>query len=319
MNAVSIRNLGKSYGEKRALADLSLDVPRGSLYGLIGPNGAGKTTTVRLLMNIYAPDSGTIEVLGGPISEATKSRIGYLPEERGLYTKMKVGELLVFLAAIKGIAPAEAACRAGRWLERMSLADCREKKVNELSKGMQQKVQFIATVLHEPELVILDEPFSGLDPLNTEVLREIMMEMHAEGRTIIFSTHIMETVERLCDRVFMISGGRKVLDGTLREIKGRFGRNAVALAFEGDGRFLEGHPLVRRLGDHRGYVEIRLVEGADPQALLLDAASKVRVDRFEIVEPSMHEIFIQCAQEAGLEAGDAAPAVREAAAPAPAR
>jgi ABC-2 type transport system ATP-binding protein len=210
---------------------------------------------------------------------------------------MKVGECLVFLAGIKGVAGAEAAKRARSWLERLGLGDCWEKKVQELSKGMQQKTQFIATILHAPDLVILDEPFAGLDPINMDVLRDIMLEIHERGSTIIFSTHVMETVEQLCDRVGMINGGRKVLDGRLQEIKGRYGRNTVALAFDGDGGFLENNPLVKRLTPGNGYVEVLLREGADPQALLTQAVSRVKISRFEIVEPSMHDIFIDRVRE----------------------
>ncbi len=299
MDAVTITNASKSFGEKRAVVDLSLRIPSGSLYGLIGPNGAGKTTTIRMALNIYAPDSGAIEVLGRPMSEEQKSRIGYLPEERGLYTKMKVGDLLVFTAGIKGVASRDASKRAFRWLDRLGLADCWDKRLEDLSKGMQQKVQFIATVLHEPELVVLDEPFSGLDPINTDVLRDIILEMRAQGRTVVFSTHIMEQVERLCDYVCMINEGRKVLDGSLPEVKGAYGRDTVALAFEGDGSFLEGHPLVRMVSPHRGYVEVTLSDGADAQELLREAASRVRLSRFEIVEPSMHDIFVERVQATG--------------------
>ena len=292
MDAVCIESVSKSYGEKRALIDLSLAVPEGSLLGLIGPNGAGKTTMIRVTLNIYGPDTGSIRVLGSPMSEDLKSRIGYLPEERGLYTRMKVGEMLVFAAGIKGVPRAEGARRSRAWLERLGLPDCWEKKVQDLSKGMQQKVQFVATVLHEPELLVLDEPFSGLDPINTDVLRDIMLEFHRKGRTIVFSTHIMETVERLCDRVCMIHEGRKVLDGTLHEIKARYGRDNVAMAFEGDGAFLGAHPLVRSVREFKGYVEVTLAEGADPQRLLRDVVSRVRLTRFEIVEPSMHAVFV---------------------------
>jgi ABC-2 type transport system ATP-binding protein len=299
MDAITITNASKSFGEKKAVVDLSLSVPHGSLYGLIGPNGAGKTTTIRMALNIYAPDTGAIEVLGRPMSEEQKAQIGYLPEERGLYTKMKVGDLLVFAAGIKGVGSRDAARRALRWLDRLGLADCWDKKLEDLSKGMQQKVQFIATVLHEPDLVVLDEPFSGLDPINTDVLRDIILEMRERGRTVIFSTHIMEQVERLCDYVCMINEGRKVLDGSLPEVKGAHGRDTVALAFDGDGSFLEGHPLVRQVSAHRGYVEVALRDGADPQELLREVASRVRLSRFEITEPSMHDIFVERVEATG--------------------
>ncbi len=292
-SAVSIEKVSKTFDKKRAVVDLSLEIPRGSLFGIIGPNGAGKTTTLRMIMNIYGPDSGTIRVLGSPISEELKSRIGYLPEERGLYLRMLVGDMLTFAGGIKGMPSARASAAARAWLDRLGLGDCGEKKNQDLSKGMQQKVQFIATMLHEPELIILDEPFSGLDPVNTGVLRDIMLELRGKGRTILFSTHIMEQVERLCDRVCMINQGFKVLDGTVREIRASSGRKVVALRFEGDGTFLASHPMVQRSSASPGHVEVTLAEGADPQALLADLAGKVRLARFEVVEPSMHDIFVE--------------------------
>jgi len=292
-DAVTFADVSKSYDTKRAVSGLSMTVPRGSIFGLLGPNGAGKTTSIRMMLNIYAPDTGAIRVLGQPWSEDLKSRIGYLPEERGLYTRMKVGDILVFMAGIKGVAAAEAAKRARSWLARLELGDTWEKKIQELSKGMQQKVQFVSTVLHEPELIILDEPFSGLDPINTNVLKDIMVELHGRGRTIIFSTHIMEQVERLCEGICLINEGRMILGGNLHEIKGRYGRNTVALAFEGDGAFLKNHPLVKRTSVYNAYMEITLADGADPQSLLKDAMGRVRISRFEVQEPSLHDIFIE--------------------------
>ncbi|MBI3450430.1 MAG: ATP-binding cassette domain-containing protein [Acidobacteria bacterium] len=305
--AVSVTDISKSYDTKRAVAGLSLEVPRGSLFGLLGPNGAGKTTTIRMILDIYGPDTGTIRVLGQPWSESLKSRIGYLPEERGLYTRMKVGDVLVFIAGIKGVPATEAKTRAKSWLSRLELADTWEKKVQELSKGMQQKVQFISTVLHEPELIILDEPFSGLDPINTNVLRDIMVEYHHSGRTVIFSTHIMEQVEKLCDGICLINEGRMVLGGNLHEIKGRYGRNTIALGFEGDGAFLKTHPLVKRTSEYNAFIEVTLVDGADPQALLKDVVARVRVSRFEIKEPSLHDIFIERVGATKAHAGAAPP------------
>ena len=293
MNAVSIRNVSKTFDRKQAVIDLSLDIPKGSLFGLIGPNGAGKTTTLRMILNIYGADTGTVEVLGKPISETTKARVGYLPEERGLYQRMLVGDVLKFTAGIKGVGAARAARDARQWLDRLGLGDCWEKKVQDLSKGMQQKVQFIATILHDPELVILDEPFSGLDPVNTDVLRNIMLEMREAGHTVIFSTHMMEQVERLCDRVCMINQGRKVLDGTVKEVRATSGKKVIALRFEGDGSFLESHPMIERSSSSPGHIEVTLVDGSDPQDLLRDLAAKVRLSRFEIVEPSMHDIFVE--------------------------
>jgi ABC-2 type transport system ATP-binding protein len=316
MHAVSIDRVSKTFDRKRAVIDLSLDVPQGSLFGLIGPNGAGKTTTLRMILNIYAPDTGTIRVLGSPVSEEMKSKVGYLPEERGLYMRMLVGDVLVFAAGIKGVPASRARKAAKEWLDRMGLGDCWGKKVQDLSKGMQQKVQFISTVLHEPDLLILDEPFSGLDPLNTNALRDIMLEERKKGRTIIFSTHMMEQVERLCDRVCMINGGRKVLDGTVAEVRGSTGRKVVALRFEGDGALLEASPHVLRTSAAPGRVEVTLADGADTQALLADVASKVRLSMFEIVEPSMHDIFVERVESADEPESGTDPVVVTAGAPA---
>jgi len=290
---LSLHQVSKSFGEKKAVDGLDLEIQAGEIHGLLGPNGAGKTTTIRMALNIYAPDTGTVRLFGGPPSQQTADRIGYMPEERGLYTKMKVHDLLVFLAALKGLTVREAKPRIGRWLERMDLADRRDNRVQDLSKGMQQKIQFIATILHDPELIVLDEPFSGLDPINTNMLKNIMVELRQAGRTIIFSTHIMEQAERLCDSICLINGGRKVLEGSLVSVKGRYGHNAVALAYEGDGSFLRTHDLVRSVNDYNSYVEVRLADGADPQRLLADLVGRLRVKRFEIVEPSLHDIFIQ--------------------------
>ena len=301
--ALSLRNVSKTFGEKRAVVDLNLEVPSGSVFGLLGPNGAGKSTSIRMALNIYEPDAGTVQVFGQPHSSLTVNRIGYLPEERGLYTKMRVSDLLVYLAAIKGIAPAEARPRITRWLSRVDLSAFADKKVQELSKGMQQKVQFIATILHEPELVVLDEPFSGLDPINTNLLKDFIVELRQQGRTIIFSTHIMEQAERLCDAICVINGGRKVLEGAMAEIKGRYGRNTVALAFDGDGSFLNQHPLVRTMNNYNTYVEVRLVDEADPQQLLASIVPRVRVRRFEVIEPSLHEIFIERVKETSQSEG----------------
>jgi ABC-2 type transport system ATP-binding protein len=300
--AIVLREIGKAFSGHVAVKDLSLDVPRGSVFGLLGPNGAGKTTTLRMVMDILGPDSGTIEILGHPADHAARDRVGYMPEERGLYPRMVLGEQLVFMAAIKGVSRREAERRLGPWLERLGLADWRKKKVNELSKGMQQKAQFVATVLHEPEVLIMDEPMSGLDPVGMDVLRDVMLDLNRKGATIVLSSHQMEAVERLCDRVALINRGEKVLDGSVAEVKARHGKNTVALAFEGDGSFIESLPGVAKVSDHGQYVEVRLEMGADPQPLLREAAARLRVRRFEIVEPSLHDIFVETVTGRGEEA-----------------
>jgi ABC-2 type transport system ATP-binding protein len=291
--AIRLDGVTKAYSGHVAVRDLSLAIPRGSVFGLLGPNGAGKTTTLRMIMNILGPDAGSIEILGRPADHAARDRIGYMPEERGLYPRMVVQEQLEFLAEIKGVPRKEAARRLPAWLERLGLKEWAKRKVNELSKGMQQKAQFIATVLHDPDVVILDEPMSGLDPVGADLMRDLFLEMRRQGKTLVLSSHQMETVERLCDRVALINRGEKILDGAVSEVKRRHGKNAVVLSYEGDGEFLAGLPGVRKLSDFGRYVEIQMADGADPQVILREAAARLRVSRFEIVEPSLHDIFVQ--------------------------
>ena len=301
-NALVLEGVSKSFDTHQAVRSLSLQVPRGSVFGLLGPNGAGKTTTLRMVMNVFAPDSGSIEILGRPADHAARDRIGYMPEERGLYPRMVLEEQLVFMAAIKGVERKEALRRLGPWLERLSLADWRKKKVNELSKGMQQKAQFVATVLHEPEVLIMDEPMTGLDPVGMDVMREVMLDLRRRGATIVLSSHQMEAVEKLCDRVALINRGEKMLDGAVSEVKARHGKNTVALAYDGDGAFIASLPGVAKVTDFGQYVEVRLDRGADPQPLLREAVSRLRVRRFEIVEPSLHDIFVETVTRHGKEA-----------------
>jgi ABC-2 type transport system ATP-binding protein len=292
-NALVLKGIRKAFAGHVAVQDLSLQVPRHSVFGLLGPNGAGKTTTLRMVMDILGPDAGTIEILGRPADHAGRDRVGYMPEERGLYPRMVLEEQLVFMAAIKGVPRKDAEKRLGPWLERLSLVEWRKKKTNELSKGMQQKAQFIATVLHEPEVLVMDEPMSGLDPVGMDVMRDAMLELRRSGTTIVLSSHQMDTVERLCDRVALINRGEKILDGAVSEVKARHGKNTVALAFEGDGSFIESLPGVAKVTDFGQYLEVRLRDGQDPQALLSEAAARLRLRRFEIVEPSLHDIFVE--------------------------
>ena len=300
--AIVLKGIRKTFAGHVAVKDLSLEVPRGSVFGLLGPNGAGKTTTLRMVMNILGPDSGTIEILGKPADHAARDRIGYMPEERGLYPRMVLEEQLVFMAAIKGMGRKEAQKRLSPWLERLGLAAWRKKKTNELSKGMQQKAQFIATVLHEPDVLFMDEPMSGLDPVGMDVMREVMLDLRRKGTTIVLSSHQMEAVERLCDRVALINRGEKVLDGSVAEVKARHGKNTVVLAYDGDGSFLDALPGVAKVTDFGQYVEVRLQDGADPQPLLREAAARLRLRRFEIVEPSLHDIFVETVTGHGKEA-----------------
>ena len=290
--AIRIEGVGKAYAGHVAVRDLSLEVPRGSVFGLLGPNGAGKTTTLRMVMDILAPDAGAIEILGRPSDQAARDRIGYMPEERGLYPRMALDEQLLFLAEIKGCPAREARRRLPGWLERLGLQDWARRKVNELSKGMQQKAQLVATLLHDPELLILDEPMSGLDPVGSNLVRDVLLELRRQGKTLVLSSHQMETVERLCDAIALINRGEKLLDGRVDEIKRRHGRNNLALAYQGDGSFLAALPGVKKVSDSGRYVEIQMAEGADPQAILREAAARLRISRFEIVEPSLHDIFV---------------------------
>jgi len=291
---VSIDHITKTFGEFSAVSDLSLAVYPGRIYGLLGPNGAGKTTTIRMIVNITAPDSGRIEVFGRQITPELQDRIGYLPEERGLYKKMKVGDQLKFFAALKNVAAKEANQRVDRWLARLKLTEWKNKKASELSKGMQQKVQFISAIIHEPDLLILDEPFSGLDPVNVEVLKEIILELKAAGKTIIFSTHQMEVAEKICDDICLINRSQKVLEGSIREVKRAFSRNAVALRLVGGEAALEDRALVSKVQRHSDGIEVLLAEGASPQALLKELlAAGAMIERFEMIEPSLHDIFIE--------------------------
>jgi ABC-2 type transport system ATP-binding protein len=298
---LDIRNVIKRYDGVTAVDDLSLTIEPGGVYGLLGPNGAGKTTTIRMIMGIIEPDEGQISVFGEPFSEKTKERIGYLPEERGLYRKMKVLDHLVFLGEIKGVPAKIGAERSIAWMRRLDLEGLEQKTVESLSKGMQQKIQFISTILHEPELMILDEPFTGLDPINTQLLKDIVMEMKNEGRTIVLSTHLMDQVEKLCERICLINKGRTVLEGDLAEIKMRFSKNVLTFRFRGDHRALEAHPGVERVTSFGQEISVSLSEGADSNDVLRYAVEKGRVERFEIGEMSLHDIFISQVKEKGGE------------------
>jgi ABC-2 type transport system ATP-binding protein len=292
-SALRLSGVTKAFAGHVAVQDLDLHVPAASIFGLLGPNGAGKTTTLRMVMNVLAPDQGTVEILGRPADASARDRIGYMPEERGLYPRMVVEEQLLYFAQLKGTPRAEAQRRLGPWLERLGLAAWGKSKLNELSKGMQQKAQFIATVLHDPAILILDEPMSGLDPVGMNVMRDVLLELRKLGKTLVLSSHQMETVERLCDSIALIDRGRKLLDGPMGEVKRRHGSNTLALAYEGDGAFLAGLPGVLAVSDSGRYVEIRLADGADPQVVLREAAARLRVSRFEVIEPSLHDIFVQ--------------------------
>jgi ABC-2 type transport system ATP-binding protein len=292
MDAISIDQITKAYDAVVAVDHISLKVRTGAILGLLGPNGAGKTTTIRMVMNILVPDEGTIRVLDKPVTDGTRDLIGYLPEERGLYPRMKVHEIIVFLAALHGLTEAEAGRRADDWLGRLGLAEWADKKLIDLSKGMQQKVQFITSVIHRPPLVILDEPFGGLDPVNAATIQEIMFEMRERGSTIVLSTHRMEQVERLCDCICLINKGQKVLDGDLRAVKQSYGKNTLHVEFTGNESFLQ-HPGIAQITRLANGVEAKLKPGTDPQQILKAAVEcGAQITRFELLEPSLNEIFI---------------------------
>jgi ABC-2 type transport system ATP-binding protein len=292
LKELTVQKVNKAFESVQAVKDLSFSVDKGKVFGLLGPNGAGKTTTIRMIMQILLPDSGTIEIFDEPLAPALTDRIGYMPEERGLYKKMKVIEAIAFFGEIKSMRRIQAVREAKRWLQKLDLSEWTEKKVEELSKGMQQKVQFICTVLHKPEMLILDEPFSGLDPVNVNALKDAMLEMKNEGTTIIFSTHQMEQVERLCDAICLIDKGEAVLNGPLTEVKAKFGRGRVHMRYEGDAAFLRNPAFVAGFDDYGKYVEIRPADGIPPQEILKQAVGEVTVTHFEIAEPSLNEIFI---------------------------
>ena len=287
----------KRFAGHTAVRGLTLAVPRGGIFGLLGPNGAGKTTSIRMIMNVITPDEGTITLFGEPASRELSARIGFLPEERGLYKKMEVLDHLVFLGETKGLTRHDARIRGSRWLERLGLRDWEQRKVEDLSKGMQQKVQFISTVLHEPELVVLDEPFSGLDPVNSREMKNIVLEIAREGRTVLFSTHIMEQAEQMCERIVIIARGEKVVDGAVADVKREFGGQFVALTFtrnkEEARRVLADRSLVARVEDYGATAEVELAAGAEGEQLLHALVmAGVGLSRFEVVEASLHSIFI---------------------------
>lgn len=293
-----VENVSKHYGDFTAVGNLSFDVRAGRVFGFLGPNGAGKTTTIRMIVGITAPDEGAIELFGKPISNESQNRIGYLPEERGLYKKMKIVDQLRYFAALKNVSQKEADRLIDFWLDRMKLSEWKKKKTTDLSKGMSQKIQFISTVLHNPDLLILDEPFSGLDPVNVEFMIEIVAELKSQGKTIIFSTHLMETAERLCDDIILINKSRKVVGGTIREVKEGFGKNLIALRATGGDAVLADESLVAKIVENADEKEIELAENADAQVLLKRLIENgATISKFEQVEPSLNDIFIEKVKE----------------------
>ena len=296
MYALEVRNLTKTFGSIKAVDDVSFSIPEGSIFGLIGRNGAGKTTTIRMMMNIYLPDNGEIVLQGSKIGQEFKDMVGYLPEERGLYKKMKVLETLLFFAELKGKKGKSLERKANELLEKFQLIDRRNSKVEDLSKGNQQKVQFIATILHEPEFIILDEPFSGLDPINTNLLKEIILDLKKQGKVIIFSTHLMDFAEKMCDHIAMIDKGKIIMNGSLPDIKAKYSQRNISINYSGDISFLNGNPIIEKIADYGNSTGIKVKEPQDVQQLLkLLVNNNVLITKFNANEITLQEIFIELA------------------------
>ncbi len=291
MILLELDKISKNFTDFKAVNQVSFKVNEGSIFGLIGPNGAGKTTTIRMIVNIIMPDSGQIKFLG---EEIVPDQIGYLPEVRGLYKKMYVEELLLFMAKLKSMKTKEAKEQIDYWLKKLNISDWRRKKIEELSKGMQQKIQFITTLLHKPKLLILDEPFGGLDPINTNLIKDIILELKESGTTIIFSTHVMESAEKICDDILLINKGVVILCGKLSEVKKNFKKHNVLIAYDGSDDFIKKSTEIEKFNNYGHYVELQLKQGGNAQRILEQAVQdKVVIQKFEIKEPSLNEIFME--------------------------
>ena len=302
MNIIELSGVTKIFGTVIAVNKLSLEVPKGSIYGFIGPNGSGKTTTIRMIMKIMYPDRGKLLINGQEHNSERLQNVGYLPEERGLYKKMKLGDLLMFHGELNN--GKDLKNRINYWLDRLDLKAYKEKKVETLSKGMRQKLQFIATILHQPELVILDEPFSGLDPVNADIMKDVILDMQEKGSTIIFSTHDMAMAERMCDYIFMIYQGKKVLDGTLADIQDQYGIDTIRIQSEMGAAALEGIEGIENVNNFGKLQEVRVASGTDPQQVLAELLPKTRISKFEITKPSLNDIFIRIAAPERKEANN---------------
>jgi ABC-2 type transport system ATP-binding protein len=289
---IELQHVTKRFGDLVAVNEVSFTARKGGVFGLLGPNGAGKSTTIRMIMNIIAPDQGTILFDGKPIAESDKERIGYLPEERGLYKKVTVNDMLTYLGELKGRTRTEIQPRIDYWLDRFELTGWKHKKIDELSKGMSQKVQFIGSIVHDPHLLFFDEPFSGLDPVSADLLRDTILELGRSGKTILFSTHILDHAERICNDIFIINKGREVISGTMEEIKDRHGTRTVIVEFDGDDAVVDGLPMVKSTIRYPRWIEAELADGADADEMLAALVGKVSIRRFELVSPSLHKIFV---------------------------
>jgi ABC-2 type transport system ATP-binding protein len=296
---ISVQNISKKFGEQTAVNGVSFDVDGGEIFGLLGPNGAGKTTSIRIILDIFKADSGTVSILGGPMTDEKKNRIGYLPEERGLYQDFQMEKCLVYLATLKGLDEKTAKSRINTYLERFDLSDSRKKKMKELSKGMQQKAQLIATLVHQPEVIIIDEPFSALDPVNTQMVKDLLREERSAGRTIVMCTHQMHQVEELCDRLVLINKGKAMLYGSLHDVRQQFAKPAVSLSTSG--KLPDSIPGVGEISHENGNYTLHLLPGETPQKLLKDLVGMgVSMDRFEVAMPTLDEIFIDVVKDQGF-------------------
>ncbi|MCX6148053.1 MAG: ATP-binding cassette domain-containing protein [Candidatus Kapabacteria bacterium] len=301
-NILNVKNVTKSFGDYKASNDISFNVEKGKIFGLLGPNGAGKTTMIRMLTNIYVPDSGSITLFGNPVGPDQQNNIGYLPEERGLYKKMKVLDQLVYFGQLKGMSKKTALDSARLWLVKLDAADYANKKVQDLSKGMSQKVQFVASLLHNPKFLILDEPFSGFDPINADLFKDIVIELRKNGATIILSTHIMHQVEQLCDDICLINKGKLLLSGNVREIKKSYGKNTININFEGSKDFLNNLSNIEVINSTDSSAEFKLLDlNQSPNSILSEIMKFVQIYKFEIDEPSLNEIFIDVVTKANGE------------------
>ena len=296
MSILEVNGISKSFNGFQAVKDVSFKINPGRIHGILGPNGAGKTTTIRMVMNIIMPDSGSITLFDQTMNDQLKCKIGYLPEERGLYQKMKVKELIYFLAELHRMDLAKAKKRCAYWLDKMQLSENADYKVQELSKGMQQKIQIISTIIHEPELIIFDEPFSGLDPVNVNLIKNVMIELKEQNRAIMFSTHMMDAAEKLCDEVIMINHGEKILDGNLEKIKEEYGKNSIQVEFEGDGKFIKSLPMINKCDYYSNYAELELAESYSTNDLLNALLDKIRIKQIKSQSSSLNEIFIALAE-----------------------
>ncbi len=289
---IELRNVTKRFETVQAVGGISFTAEEGQIFGLLGPNGAGKSTTIRMIMNILAPDTGEILFSGRPIREEDKDRIGYLPEERGLYKKVKVGDMLAYFGALKGAEPARIRENIEYWLRKFDMTEWKDRKIMELSKGMGQKIQFIASIVHDPTYIFFDEPFSGLDPVSSDLLRQTIQELGERGKTILFSTHIMEQAEKICSKILLMNKGKEVISGTMESVKDRYGTRSVVIEFDGDGGFISGLPFVKHCITYPRYMEVELADDESPDRLLAALVNRISIRRFEIMSPSLHKIFI---------------------------